>query len=115
LGRRPERASRSTLVSLDVEDGQPLGWSSEGTELLLRRVDPTDQTFPYDAYLYILHADGTKTQLNRDAMLTWDATIAPDGSRVEGDHRWVQPVLVARRVPDRVPGARALPWPDDRR
>ena len=78
----PSAPSRSTLVRLDVEDGQPLGWSSDGTELLLRREDPTDQTFPYDAYLYIVHADGTETQLNRDAMLTWDATIAPDGSRV---------------------------------
>ena len=77
----PSAPSRSTLVRLDVEDGQPLGWSSDGTELLLRREDPTDQTYPYDAYLYILHADGTETQLNRDAMLTWDATIAPDGSR----------------------------------
>jgi Tol biopolymer transport system component len=78
----PSAPSRSTLVRLDVEDGQALGWSSDGTELLLRREDPTDQTFPYDAYLYILHADGTETQLIRDAMLTWDATIAPDGSRV---------------------------------
>jgi WD40-like Beta Propeller Repeat len=78
----PSAPSRSTLVRVDVEDGQPLGWSTDGTELLLRREDPTDQTFPYDAYLYILHADGTETQLNSDAMLTWDATIAPDGSRV---------------------------------
>jgi hypothetical protein len=78
----PNSPSRSTLVRLHVEDGQPLGWSSDGTELLLRREDPTDQTYPYDAYLYILHADGTETQLNKDAMLTWDATIAPDGSRV---------------------------------
>ena len=78
----PSAPSRSALVRLHVEDGQPLGWSSDGTELLLRRVDPTDQSYPYDAYLYILHADGTETQLNGDATLTWDATIAPDGSRV---------------------------------
>jgi Tol biopolymer transport system component len=78
----PSAHSRSTLVRLHVEDGQPLGWSSDGTELLLRREDPTDHTYPYDAYLYIVHADGTETQLNGDAMLTWDATIAPDGSRV---------------------------------
>ncbi len=78
----PSAPSRSALVRLDVEDGQPLGWSSDGTELLFRREDPTDHTYPYDAYLYIVHADGTETQLNGDAMLTWDATIAPDGSRV---------------------------------
>jgi Tol biopolymer transport system component len=81
----PRAPSRSTLVRLDVEDGLPLGWSSDGTELLLRREDPTDQTFPYANHLYILHADGTETQLNRDAMLIGDATIAPDGSRVVFD------------------------------
>lgn len=78
----PSALSDSTLVRLGVEDGQPLGWTSDGTELLLRREDPTDQTYPYDAYLYVLHADGTETQLNKNAMLTSDATIAPDGSRV---------------------------------
>jgi Tol biopolymer transport system component len=79
----PSAPSRSTLVRLPrTSDDQPLGWSSDGTELLLRREDPTDQTYPHDAYLYILHADGTETQLNSDAMLTWNATITPDGSRV---------------------------------
>ncbi len=78
----PSTPSRSSLVHLDVNGGEPLGWSSDGTELLLRREDPTDRTLPYDAYLYILHADGTETQLIRHAMLTWRATIAPDGSRV---------------------------------
>jgi len=78
----PNEPSRSALVRLYVEDGQPLGWSGDGTELLFRREDPTDRKLPYEAYFYILHADGTETQLNRDAMLTWNATISPDGSRV---------------------------------
>ncbi len=41
-----------------------------------------DQTLPVRRIPLHPHADGTETQLNRDAMLTWDATIAPDGSRV---------------------------------
>ena len=58
----------------------PLGWSSDGTELLLLREDPTDQTFPYDRYLYILHADGTETQVTSEPVE--GAAISPDGSRV---------------------------------
>ena len=38
----------------------PLGWSSDGTQLLVVREDPTDVE---RRYLYILHADGTETQV----------------------------------------------------
>ena len=41
----------------------PLGWSSDGTKLLFVREDPTDDRFPSDRHLYILHADGTETQV----------------------------------------------------
>ena len=58
----------------------PLGWSSDGTELLFVREDPTDQTFPYDRHLYILHSDGTQTQVIPEPV--GGATISPDGSRV---------------------------------
>jgi Tol biopolymer transport system component len=58
----------------------PLGWSSDGTELLFLREDPTDQRFPYDSYLYILHADGTETQVTSEPVE--GAAISPDGSRV---------------------------------
>lgn len=58
----------------------PLGWSSDGTKLLLMREDPTDQTFPPTRYLFILHADGTETQVAPEPV--GGATISPDGSRV---------------------------------
>jgi Tol biopolymer transport system component len=78
----PSPISTRVQVPLDVE-GTPLGWSSDGTELLLMREDPTDQTFPYDKYLYILHADGTETQPTTQPIGgTSDAAISPDGKRV---------------------------------
>ena len=101
----------STLVRLATAggDGQfasftiPLGWSSDGTELLFLRQDPTDQSFPYDRHLFILHADGTETQVTPEPV--GGAAISPDGSRVvfaaEGDGLYVvdadggQPVRIA--------------------
>jgi len=59
----------------------PLGWSSDGTELLFARDDPTDQTFPYERHLYILHANGTQTLVTPEPVLD-NAAISPDGSRV---------------------------------
>ncbi|HET9724120.1 MAG TPA: hypothetical protein VFR44_09800 [Actinomycetota bacterium] len=70
----------STLVRLDLEGAIPLGWSSDGTELLFTRTDG-DQLFPQQ-YLYVLHADGSETQLNDDPMYFGGAAISPDGSRV---------------------------------
>jgi Tol biopolymer transport system component len=58
----------------------PLGWSSDGTKLLFLREDPTDDTFPYARHLYILHADGTETQVTPEPV--GGAAISPDGSRV---------------------------------
>ena len=80
----------STLERLDLENTAggpsfgsftiPLGWSSDGTELLYLRDDPTDQTYPYGRNLYILHADGTETQVIPEQVE--DAAISPDGTRV---------------------------------
>jgi Tol biopolymer transport system component len=61
----------------------PLGWSSDGTKLLLlREGDRADLSRepPYPRYLYILHADGTETQVTAEPV--GDAAISPDGSRV---------------------------------
>jgi Tol biopolymer transport system component len=69
----------STLVRLGLEDAVPLGWSRDGTELLFMRSG--DQLFP-EEYLFILHADGSETQLNRDPMYFGGASISPDGTRV---------------------------------
>ena len=82
----------------------PLGWSSDGTELLFLREDPTDDTFPYVRHLYILHADGTETQVTPEPV--GGAAISPDGSNVvfasdKGDGLYVvdteggQPVRIA--------------------
>jgi hypothetical protein len=69
----------STLVPLEL-DGEPVGWSSDGTELLLMR-SVGDGLIP-EQYLSILHADGSETRLNREPIGIADATISPDGTRV---------------------------------
>ncbi|MEX1263166.1 MAG: hypothetical protein WEE66_04390 [Actinomycetota bacterium] len=69
----------STLVPLEL-DAEPLGWSSDGTELLLMR-SVGDDLLP-EQYLSILHADGSETRLNEDPIGISSATISPDGTRV---------------------------------
>jgi Tol biopolymer transport system component len=85
----PSAPSPSTLVRLDLgedafppdgsgDDVEPLGWSSDGTELLVARWEG------FDATLYVVHADGTQTLVpgqNPDAGVESGA-ISPDGSRV---------------------------------
>jgi hypothetical protein len=81
----------STEVRLDLGGSadaegftEPLGWSSDGTELLLMREDPSgrflDRQPPFDRYLYILHADGTETKVTPNPVA--DGAISPDGSRI---------------------------------
>jgi dipeptidyl aminopeptidase/acylaminoacyl peptidase len=78
----------STLVRLPLEplppdwSNTPLGWSSDGTELLIKRTDGYC-CFP-EEHLYILHADGSETQLNSEPMTFEEhsAAISPDGTRV---------------------------------
>ena len=95
----------STLVRLDLEDAVPLGWSSDGTALLFKRSDG-DSLFPHE-YLYILHGDGSETQLNRDSMYFGGATISPDGTRVvfaaQGDHLGLYVVDTEGGRPVRLP------------
>jgi len=52
--------------------GEPVGWSSDGTRLLIQR----------GRHLFVLHADGTSTQVTTHSLSIGDATISPDGSRV---------------------------------
>jgi Tol biopolymer transport system component len=56
--------------------GVPLGWSSDGTRLLIMR--PGDR----EEHLFVLHADGSETQVTATPMEIRGATISPDGSRV---------------------------------
>ncbi|MEO5940375.1 MAG: hypothetical protein ABIZ72_05410, partial [Candidatus Limnocylindrales bacterium] len=76
----PSAPSLLTSVGMGPKRVLPLGWSSDGTELLFMREDPTDQSFPYDRQLFILHADGTETQVTPEPV--GGAAISPDGSRV---------------------------------
>lgn len=78
----PSEPSRPTPLLMGPEEVLAVGWSSDGTKLLFMRDDPTDQTMPFATHLWILHADGTETQLTTDAVEMWGATITPDGSRV---------------------------------
>ena len=77
----PNSPSVSSLVRLGGKGSIPLGWSSDGTQLLVMREDH-DTPFPYKDALFVLHADGSETLLNENAMYTEGASISPDGSRV---------------------------------
>jgi dipeptidyl aminopeptidase/acylaminoacyl peptidase len=77
----PATADHPTRVHLSSAEGQPLGWSSDGTELLLIRGPDGDA--PRD--LLILHPDGTETPVRTGMPRSkpiLDAAISPDGSRV---------------------------------
>jgi dipeptidyl aminopeptidase/acylaminoacyl peptidase len=69
-------ADGATRVQLTSEAGIPLGWSSDGTRLLVMRGSDPDE------HLFVLHADGSETQVTDRPMSIRGATIAPDGSRV---------------------------------
>jgi Tol biopolymer transport system component len=75
-------ADPPTTVQLTSEAGIPLGWSSDGTRLLILRPDPTDPAFPGPGHLFVLHADGSEMQVTERPMTIRGATISPDGSRV---------------------------------
>ena len=77
----PSGTSLPTSLPTGPEEVLAVGWSSDGTKLLFMREDPTPAV-PFARHLYVLHADGTETQLTTDGMEMWGATIAPDGSRV---------------------------------
>jgi Tol biopolymer transport system component len=72
----------STPVQLTSEDSIPLGWSSDGTELLFMRSERSGPGGSPVWDLVILHADGSETQVAPDLANFPDATISPDGSRV---------------------------------
>lgn len=95
----------SGLVRLGPDDMIPLAWSRDGTELLFMRSD-RDQLFPEES-LYVLHADGSETQVTTEPMYFGGATISPDGSRVAfaawGDHLGLYVVDLNGGRPVRLP------------
>jgi Tol biopolymer transport system component len=67
-------AGATTSVQLTSEAAMPLGWSSDGTRLLIKRLIP-------QASLFVLHADGSETQVT-DRTAIRGGAISPDGTRV---------------------------------
>ena len=57
-----------------------LGWSSDGTSLLILRARPLGHEPPAPQHLYLVRADGTSTEVVSDPVR--DAAISPDGSQV---------------------------------
>ena len=81
-GVDPGSSNPATTVALIRDAGTPLGWSNDGTKLLLQKNREN---------LFVLHADGSETQVtdqlsgNNRIPGSWmpsGATISPDGSRV---------------------------------
>lgn len=69
-------------IQLSERGGEPLGWSSDGTKLLIRRQVPDANRDPVaDLDLFVLNADGTETRVTRER--DWiTGSISPDGSQV---------------------------------
>lgn len=72
----PSGASDETTVQLTSPGGTPLGWSRDGTVLLITRQGLAPRG------LFVLHADGSETQLSEEPISVRDAAISLDGRRV---------------------------------
>jgi Tol biopolymer transport system component len=77
---RPNDPKNRILVS--ERSGEPLGWSSDGSRLLIRReVYDANRDPVADLDLFVLNPDGTETRLTKDRDWT-TGSISPDGSQV---------------------------------
>jgi Tol biopolymer transport system component len=107
----------SDQIRVSKRSGEPLGWSSDGSKLLIRRPvqRPTTDGPVLDYDLVVLNADGTETPVTRGRAPYGriDGSISPDGSRVvysspEGiyafDLQDGTRHLLLRRAPRRPPG-----------
>ena len=116
-----QTAPAATRVQLTSEAGTPLGWSRDGTRLLIARGGPGDEQ------LFVLHADGSETQVT-DRPMPWsggssslhssigDATFSADGSRVvvaaeSADGEWAVYSIDADGGPATVLTSQIHPWP----
>ncbi len=78
--KRPNDPKDRILVS--ERSGEPLGWSSDGSRLLIRReVYDANRDPVADLDLFVLNPDGTETRVTNDR--DWiTGSISPDGSQV---------------------------------
>jgi hypothetical protein len=67
-------------ILLSERGGEPLGWSSDGSKLLIRRQVPDANGGFIDLALFVLNADGTERRLTTGDWIT--GSISPDGSQV---------------------------------
>jgi Tol biopolymer transport system component len=75
---RPERQIR-----LSRADGDPIGWSSDGTKLLIRRKSPNQVRGGVgETDLFVFDADGTETRLTNAQTFVTGGSFSPDGSEV---------------------------------
>jgi len=75
-GVDPSSAGADTTVQLSSEAAMPLGWSRDGTKLLISK------PYAFAGQLYVMSAGGSTTQLTDESMAVRGATISPDGSQV---------------------------------
>ena len=78
-------ADTATRIQVTSEPGIPLGWSSDGTRLLIMQMIRGEEVVAgrWDSLrLLVLHADGSETQVAERHAWIPGATISPDGSRV---------------------------------
>lgn len=69
-------ADPATSIQLTGGVGIPLAWSSDGNQLLIARGRGTE------VRLFVVHADGSETQVMAESWDIRGATLSPDGSRV---------------------------------
>jgi dipeptidyl aminopeptidase/acylaminoacyl peptidase len=75
---RPERRIR-----LSRADGDPIAWSSDGTNLLIRRESPNQVRGGIrEMDLVVFDADGTETRLTNAQTFVTGGSFSPDGSEV---------------------------------
>ena len=80
VGVDPEAPTEpQTRVRLAAEPSTPLGWSNDGSKLLLIRGPETSAN---QRGLFVLHADGSETPVTDRPMAIRGAAISPDGSQV---------------------------------
>ena len=64
-------------------DGDPIGWSSDGTKLLIRRESPNQVRGGVgEMDLVVFDADGTETRLTNAQAFVTGGSFSPDGSEV---------------------------------